>query len=205
MTIREIRGSLKEHIVNDRFCSHCGSELTPKMAGGRERAACPKCGRTMFGRFSLGVGGLVEHAGRVLFVQRGENPGRGRWTIPGGYVEEDETPDQAVVREVFEETSLRTRAVSLLAIRNTLRGDDQNAYYVFKLDLEALPEIAVDGRETVDAKFFAPEEFDSLADLAPMSRWIAEHHSGDGLKLIDANGKLKPLAGSKWALFGIEE
>jgi ADP-ribose pyrophosphatase YjhB (NUDIX family) len=142
------------------------------------------------------------HAGRALFVQRGENPGQGRWTIPGGYVEEDETPDVAVVREVREETGLLTRVQSLLAIRNTLRDDDQNAYYVFKLELAGPPEIVVDGRETVAAKFFASEEFDSLADLAPLSRWIAEHYAGAGLKLVETNGRLKPLVGKAWALFG---
>ena len=191
--------------MKDKFCPRCGTELAPKLTGGRERAACPNCGHTAFGRFSLGVGGLVMHAGRVLFVQRGENPGRGRWTIPGGFVEENETPDAAVVREVREETGLATQVYSLLAIRNTLRDDDQNAYYVFKLELTGPPEIVVDGRETVAARFFTPEEFDSLADLAPMSRWIAEHHSGTGLKLMDVNGKLKPLVGNAWALFGIEE
>jgi len=143
--------------------------------------------------------------GRALLVQRGENPGKGRWTIPGGYVEEDETPDAAIAREVFEETGLRVRATELLAIRNTLRDNDQNAYYVFRLELEGPVELALDGKETVRAGFFAPGEFDALGDLAPFSRWIAEHHSSAGLRRVPGEGLLKPLVGNKWALFGIVE
>ncbi|MBF8284860.1 MAG: NUDIX protein [Anaerolineales bacterium] len=187
----------------DKFCSRCGAQLTPKLAGGRERATCPACGYVAFGRFSMGVGALLVREGRVLLVQRGENPGKGRWTLPGGYVEEDETPDVAVVREVFEETGLRVRVTGLLAIRNTLRDDDQNAYYVFRAELDGPAGIVVDGTETVRADFFAPEEFDSLGDLAPLSRWVAEHHAGAGLTRAPGEGQLKPLVGNRWALFAI--
>ena len=188
-----------------KFCPYCGAELALKVTGGRERPACPSCGRVVFGRFSIGVGGLLVREGRALLVQRGENPGKGRWTIPGGYCEEDETPDAAAVREVFEETGLRVRAAELLAIRNTLRDNDQNAYYVFRLELEGPAEITIDGKETVRAGFFAPEEFDALGDLAPFSRWISEHHNGTGLRRVPGEKYLTPLVGNRWALFGIVE
>ena len=56
------------------------------------------------------VGALVQDpAGRLLLVQRGHDPHRGRWTLPGGRVEPGETPEQAVVRELREETGLDVR------------------------------------------------------------------------------------------------
>lgn len=56
------------------------------------------------------VGALVrDAAGRLLLIQRGHDPHRGRWTLPGGRIEPGEAPEEAVVREVIEETGLDVR------------------------------------------------------------------------------------------------
>ena len=57
------------------------------------------------------VGAVVhDAAGRLLLIQRGHDPHRGRWSLPGGRIEPGESPEQAVVREVREETGLDVRA-----------------------------------------------------------------------------------------------
>ena len=57
------------------------------------------------------VGAVVHDArGRLLLIRRGHDPGRGLWSLPGGRVEPGETPEQAVEREVREETGLSVRA-----------------------------------------------------------------------------------------------
>lgn len=64
----------------------------------------------------MGVGAVVIRDGKVLLIRRGKPPLRGRWMIPGGTVELGESLEQAVVREVREETGLVVRPHEPLAI-----------------------------------------------------------------------------------------
>jgi 8-oxo-dGTP diphosphatase len=61
------------------------------------------------------VGAVIrDDAGRLLMILRGHDPGKGLWSIPGGRIEPGETPEQAVVREVREETGLDVSCGPLL-------------------------------------------------------------------------------------------
>jgi acetyl-CoA carboxylase carboxyl transferase subunit beta len=63
----------------------------------------------------LAVGAVVlREDGAVLLVRRARPPAIGSWTLPGGKVEDGETPEQAIVREVFEETGLRVNVGPIL-------------------------------------------------------------------------------------------
>ena len=69
------------------------------------------------------VGAVVhDAAGRLLLVQRGREPHRGRWSLPGGRVEAGESPEQAVEREVREETGLSVLAGAPVG-RVRIQGD----------------------------------------------------------------------------------
>lgn len=57
---------------------------------------------------------ITDSAGRLLMILRGHEPGTGLWSIPGGRIEPGETPEQAVVREVREETGLEVTCGRLL-------------------------------------------------------------------------------------------
>jgi ADP-ribose pyrophosphatase YjhB (NUDIX family) len=191
--------------MQPKFCPHCGTTLIAKDNGGRPRPACPACGYVHFGAFSLAVGGLLWHEGRVLLAQRGIEPGKGRWTLPGGYVEQDETPDAAVAREVFEETGLRVRALGLVAARHTLRDADQNTYLVLAVALDGPADIQVDGVETLQAGFFTLEEASALETLSPLSRWIVGQRGGVGLAPVPQAALIMPLSGYRWTLYGADD
>ncbi|MGH9795343.1 MAG: NUDIX hydrolase [Candidatus Acidiferrales bacterium] len=71
----------------------------------------------------VGVGGVVIRDGHVLLARRARAPLEGQWSIPGGHVEWGETLEQAVVRELREETALHVRVLELLEIVERI-GDD---------------------------------------------------------------------------------
>ena len=181
-------------MMNWKFCPHCGAALVPKMEGGRERPVCTRCAYVAYGRFSVGVGGLLVHDKRVLLVQRNHDPGKGRWTLPGGYVEEDEPPETALEREVREETGLRVRSTGILTVRHTSAKDGQNVYIVFGMELAgSLDQLRPDGDgvETAHVGLYRLAEFDALGEMGLISRWVAERYQPGDAALLRAAPELE--------------
>jgi len=77
----------------------------------------------------VGVGGVVVRDGRVLLVRRGKEPLYGRWTVPGGTVELGETLEEALVREMEEETCLRVEPVEVLTVFDRIERDGGRVAY----------------------------------------------------------------------------
>jgi len=90
-----------------RFCAKCAASLEAKERGGRLRPHCPRCSWTYFAKPALGAAALIETDGCILLVQRAENPYKGFWMLPAGFVEYDEYAKIAAEREVEEETGLK--------------------------------------------------------------------------------------------------
>lgn len=72
----------------------------------------------------LGVGAVILGEGRVLLVERGREPLAGYWSLPGGVVETGERLEEALMREVFEETGLRVTADSIATVFERIMPDD---------------------------------------------------------------------------------
>lgn len=72
----------------------------------------------------IGVGAVIVHEGRVLLVQRGHEPMKGRWTIPGGLIDVGEALTEAVVRETREETGLEVEPIELVELLDRIHRED---------------------------------------------------------------------------------
>jgi 8-oxo-dGTP diphosphatase len=82
----------------------------------------------------LGVGALVFNRGKILLVERGKEPLRGYWSLPGGVLETGETLEQGVIREVREETGLEVKPLKILEIfERIIRDVDGAAEYHYVL------------------------------------------------------------------------
>ena len=91
-------------------------------------------GREYPGYPILGVGGVVFLDNKVVLVKRGNEPGYGKWSIPGGTVKLGETLQEAVKREIFEETGLNIEALEIIKVLDPiLRDADNRIMYHFVL------------------------------------------------------------------------
>jgi 8-oxo-dGTP diphosphatase len=143
------------------FCSSCGSKTETRLVGERPLSACPACDRIFFRNPKVVVTALIEEEGRVLLVLRDIEPGRGLWGLPGGYVDWDEHPHDAVVRECLEETGAVVEPVTLLPVLHVITGDDGIVILAYRArlvggDVQARDEVQQIG-------WFAPEAMPPLA------------------------------------------
>lgn len=83
---------------------------------GQSRPTCLHCGFVHFLDPKVAVIGLVIHDARVLLIQRGINPEKGKWALPGGYMDAGEMPAGALQRELLEEVNLPVRVTELISI-----------------------------------------------------------------------------------------
>jgi mutator protein MutT len=73
----------------------------------------------------LGVGALIFEDGNILLVERAKEPMQGYWSIPGGIVEAGEKLEEAIRREVLEETGLEVEALSIFEVFERIIPDAQ--------------------------------------------------------------------------------
>lgn len=96
------------------FCPRCGHALEWRERFGRMRPVCPSCGHVMFFEPKVAVVAFITEGDRVVLIQRANPPAQGLWALPAGFVDCDEDPKLAVVREACEETGLIVEVDSLM-------------------------------------------------------------------------------------------
>jgi ADP-ribose pyrophosphatase YjhB (NUDIX family) len=73
----------------------------------------------------VGIGAVIVKESKIALIKRGNEPARGKWTIPGGLIELGESPEQAVVRETKEETGLDVDNPSLMDVVSQVNLDEK--------------------------------------------------------------------------------
>jgi len=99
-----------------KFCPRCAAAVEHKDLFGQVRPFCPQCKYIHFQDPKVAAAVLVEEDSRVLLVQRANEPFRGLWTLPAGFVNGGEDPAEAAARECLEETGLTVRIKSVLDV-----------------------------------------------------------------------------------------
>lgn len=158
------------------FCVNCGAPLAVRLIEGREVEACPNDDFVLWRDPKLAAAVVVEAEGGIVLGRRAIEPGYGLWCLPGGFVNHDEDPASAAVRECREEIGAAVELIELIgtyhvakssapsivgiAYRGRLRdgatisaGAEMLEVGVFRLD--ALPQIAFPSHAEVLARYAA--------------------------------------------------
>ena len=113
-----------------------------------------------------GVAALTLKGREVLLVERGKAPARGLWGLPGGAVEVGETTEEAVAREVLEETNVIIKPIELLTVFNSINRDDEDKvrthFILFEYLCEYISGEVVAGDDAPDARWVSIDALDSV-------------------------------------------
>ena len=134
------------------FCSVCGHAITRRIPPGdnRERAYCDQCGAVHYVNPKVVVGTVPVWGARVLLCRRAIEPRYGYWTLPGGFLETDETTPDGAIRETVEEAGARIRLGPLLTMLDVVHVHQIHLFYRAELlDLDFAP-----GEETLEIGLF---------------------------------------------------
>jgi len=111
----------------------------------------------------LTVDGAIFKDGKMLFIKRKNEPFKGKWALPGGFVEYGEKVENAIVREINEETGLKTKIRDIVGVYSDPNRDPRGHVITIVYLLEIQDGELKSGDDAIDAKFF------DLKDLPELS------------------------------------
>lgn len=173
-----------------RYCRTCGSAVEyriPDDGDTRERAVCPACHTIHYENPLNVVGTIPVLDGKVLLCKRNIEPRKGKWTLPAGFMELQETSAQGAARETVEEAGAQFTLGPLFSLLNVPRVGQVHLFYRATL----LSDVFAPGYETMEARLFTEEEvpWDELAFRTvreTLLRYFADRRTGAfGVHCID--------------------
>ena len=132
-----------------------------------ERYVCGDCGHIYYSNPKIVVGSVVSFDDKVLLCRRAIEPRKGFWTLPAGFLEEHETPEDGAVREAKEEAECDIVLDALLAVYSIARLSQVQLFYRARL---ARPEFGA-GAESLEAALFSWEDIPWTELAFPSVHW----------------------------------
>lgn len=165
------------------YCSICGSgELVQRVPEGdhRLRDICVECGSIHYQNPLIVVGCIVIHEGKILLAKRGISPRKGKWNLPCGFMENDETAENGAIREVFEETGIRVEITQLHTVYSVVPANQ--VYLIYRAN--AINTDFTLTLESTEIDFFEPsqipwEEIAFNSNTYALQQFIENPHSTD--------------------------
>ena len=166
-----------------KHCKNCGAAVAyriPDDGDTKHRAVCPAC-HTVHYENPLNVVGTVPHFGdRVLLCKRNIEPRWGKWTLPAGFMELNETLAEGAARETVEEAGAQFEMEGLFSILNVARVGQVHLFYTARL----LNDTFDPGFETIEARLFTEAEipWDEIAFRTvkeTLQHYFADRRAGE--------------------------
>jgi len=137
-----------------KFCPLCGRILGEKQIERQRRLVCQKCGWVYYKNpLPVAVCAAKNKEGKILIVKRNLKPAINKWALPGGFVESDELPEIACLRELYEETGLKGKIKKLIGIY-IHKTREYGSLLVIGYEVMIVRGLLLLNNESKDAKFF---------------------------------------------------
>ena len=159
------------------YCVNCGTPLSTRAIEGQELEACERCGFVLWRDPKVVTIIVVEDgAGEVVLGRRGTEPGYGLWSLPGGFVNDDEHPAECAARECLEEINARVDVTGLLGVYHIERRDAPGMVAIaYRARLRA-GEVPSTGSEMLEVAMFRRDDLPELvfpSHRQAMRDWLA--------------------------------
>jgi ADP-ribose pyrophosphatase YjhB (NUDIX family) len=136
-----------------KFCPYCGHQIEKKEENGRLRYYCSNCNLFLYKNpVPVVVIVVFNDVGEVLLIKRKEEPQKGKWALPSGFIEIGEEPEEAALRELYEETGLKVEKFTLINVYEQKSKRYESVLVIAYLGFSS--EEPKPGDDAEEAKFF---------------------------------------------------
>jgi 8-oxo-dGTP diphosphatase len=142
---------------NYRYCPRCSAELVEKRIDHRKRKSCPVCGFVFYKNPVPAAGVIITKDDKILLVKRRYDPFKGDWSIPAGFMEYEESPEECAIREIKEELNLDIKIKKLFNVYSGSDDPRTNAVLIVYLG-EVIGGNLKPGDDAEEARFFGNEK-----------------------------------------------